>query len=650
MKRAESRDRANARRRRDPALHFVFVLCMVLLPGVGSLASGPRDHGSPSPERGNAAAVVRGAEELGARASMRGGGGLNHLSVVAPHLRHTSARPVRNVLSFSKAGDGAESAEPKLPVERRFARLPDERGAISVGTVTEGFLVGARELAAEGEHWRSLPHFRPRNIRYGTDEMVLMIERSAAAVAERFPGALLYVGNIGRHEGGDIPYSVSHNSGRDADLAFYMRDEDGESAYFPRFASFDDEGRSRYPQGHFVFDTERNWALVRALLQDPEARIQYLFISDGLRARLLEHAREIGDSPEIIARAGVVLRQPGAHIPHDDHLHVRVYCSAEDAMAGCVDSGRRHPWISNPREHREAGRARAVELLSSDDATVRSAAVERLRWLEARGEVQRIRPLIDDESEQVRAAVVRALASLSGVSDARLIAERFADESSLQVRSASIEAMRLRADDAAREAFLSWLEVLQGESNTPPGQQENRAASSKEPDLRFALVDAARELRSHRIVQALIPLLQSESLELRARVHDTLRLIANHDPAPGVELRQSETEVAAVDALIAGWQDWHAGSRYRRETPGQWVLRGFEEAGIALSDDRRERALQLVAAVTDERPWLSENAQRVLMAMTGDERRNALRWPKQDARAYWGYYVGQRRVPLSAYP
>ena len=75
------------------------------------------------------------------------------------------------------------------------------------------------------------------------------------------------------------------------------------------------------------FDVEREWLLVRALLEDPEARIQWIFVSDVVQAMLLEWALARGDSAETIQRAQTVMLQPNPGGVHDDHLHVRTTCS-----------------------------------------------------------------------------------------------------------------------------------------------------------------------------------------------------------------------------------------------------------------------------------------------------------------------------------
>ena len=69
------------------------------------------------------------------------------------------------------------------------------------------------------------------------------------------------------------------------------------------------------------------------------------------------HAEEIGEPPELIARARRALHQPGDSARHDDHMHVRVYCSEADRAYGCVDMG--------PMELLAAARAPSVAALAA---------------------------------------------------------------------------------------------------------------------------------------------------------------------------------------------------------------------------------------------------------------------------------------------
>jgi penicillin-insensitive murein endopeptidase len=88
-----------------------------------------------------------------------------------------------------------------------------------------------------------------------------------------------------------------------------------------------------------TFDVATNWLLVRALLEDPVVDVQYLFIASPLRQMLLDHAVALGEPPELVERASAVLVQPGDALPHDDHLHLRIYCPPGDRALGCFDRG-----------------------------------------------------------------------------------------------------------------------------------------------------------------------------------------------------------------------------------------------------------------------------------------------------------------------
>ena len=57
----------------------------------------------------------------------------------------------------------------------------------------------------------------------------------------------------------------------------------------PDLIAFDDDGHAIHGEP-YVFDVPRNWSLVEALLTHPSVQVQYLFISQGLRAKLLAHA------------------------------------------------------------------------------------------------------------------------------------------------------------------------------------------------------------------------------------------------------------------------------------------------------------------------------------------------------------------------
>jgi penicillin-insensitive murein endopeptidase len=114
------------------------------------------------------------------------------------------------------------------------------------------------------------------------------------------------------------------------DLIFYATDEEGAAAPIPaHMARFDASGSASSEDEigrpvRLFFDTARNWALVRALLEDGRDLVTRIFISAPLRRRLLDYARISGEPPSLCSRAEAILSQPGDSTPHDDHMHVRI--------------------------------------------------------------------------------------------------------------------------------------------------------------------------------------------------------------------------------------------------------------------------------------------------------------------------------------
>lgn len=231
----------------------------------------------------------------------------------------------------------------------------------SVGRPQSGFLVGGRAMPDSGPGYvRARPG---ESTRFAVDRLVGAIERAAARVAALHPdGAPLRVGDFGAPGGGRHPRHHSHRSGRDVDLVFYQTDPAGRSRP-PRTAAFDRQGRAREAP-EVRFDTARNWALVEALLSDRTIDVQWIFCSHGVKAVLLAYAAEHSTDPDALVRASAILHQPSDGRPHDDHFHVRVYCSAEEATLGCLDAPPH--WTFVPRE-------RAPVAPREDDAAILEA-------------------------------------------------------------------------------------------------------------------------------------------------------------------------------------------------------------------------------------------------------------------------------------
>jgi penicillin-insensitive murein endopeptidase len=230
--------------------------------------------------------------------------------------------------------------------------LLTDGSSVSVGTFTSGLLRRGARLPVEGEGYRVPSLWRVRGTQYATDELVEALQRVARRVAREFPGALLGIADLSQKGGGDSVLHRSHENGRDADLIYYAVDERGRPVApvdsMPRYSAWDGRARVPLPQDYGVvygpfsprwFDVKRNWALVRALLEEPRIEVQYLFVNERLRQRMLDQARADGEDPSLVERAEALLHQPGDSLPHDDHLHVRIFCSQDDRPYGCSDRG-----------------------------------------------------------------------------------------------------------------------------------------------------------------------------------------------------------------------------------------------------------------------------------------------------------------------
>lgn len=190
------------------------------------------------------------------------------------------------------------------------------------------------ELAETGDGWQIPTTWARRGLNYGTPGMIGLIQRTAKRVAKAKPGATLYVADISRRKGGPSKWHKSHACGCDVDLLFFAVGADGRSIAAPTdMIVFNARGVGTYRGKSVQFDTARNWALVKALLQD-RVRVDRLFIHESLKRRLLSYARKRKESPALLASADARMIQPGDAGPHDDHLHVRIAPGQTDPRLG----------------------------------------------------------------------------------------------------------------------------------------------------------------------------------------------------------------------------------------------------------------------------------------------------------------------------
>jgi penicillin-insensitive murein endopeptidase len=237
---------------------------------------------------------------------------------------------------------GPAAATPHEHAERHRTPRTRARSSQSVGLPFHGSLRNG-VLLQPSDTIRYTGEYAPTGNFYGTEELVHVIERAAAQVARRLPGARLSVGELSARRGGPLAGHRSHRNGRDADIAFYMLD--GASHPFDPFgfANFDGHGHGLPPNESLVFDDARNWELVSRLVTDADARVQYIFVAQTLETRLLAAGRRRHAPARALSRAEQVMMQPTHGHPHRNHFHLRIYCPPADRPA-CEDREPFHAW------------------------------------------------------------------------------------------------------------------------------------------------------------------------------------------------------------------------------------------------------------------------------------------------------------------
>lgn len=237
---------------------------------------------------------------------------------------------------------------PAPPDESELALALPPSHSTSLGAPGGGTLDGSVALPQHGPGF-SFNTLRPEQARFGTVELVQTLIRAAAIVERELPGSGLVVNDLSLQSGGKIKQHSSHQSGRDVDILFFMLDASGspvpavgvpidpqgEGIDFRDLVNPDDDLPER-------IDLPRTWAFVQAMLETSGPLVQRIFLAEHVRKLLLEQARKVGAPEQWRKRFDMLTCQP--EVPHDDHMHVRFYCSAEDQTAGCIDTPPTYPW------------------------------------------------------------------------------------------------------------------------------------------------------------------------------------------------------------------------------------------------------------------------------------------------------------------
>lgn len=200
--------------------------------------------------------------------------------------------------------DGQSDAQIAAAVAHDLRSL----GSMSVGSPNAGGLINGVQ-AAENELYKPIS---PSGA-WGTQETLDYLRLALTKVHEELPDTpVLALGDISGKQGGPSHPHVSHQSGRDVDIAYFYND-----------------GARWYARGTAQnLDLPRNWAFVRALLSETD--VDLILIDHSIQVLLEDYARAHGEDPAWLS--GVFRGVPGKlrpiirHAPgHATHIHIRFF-------------------------------------------------------------------------------------------------------------------------------------------------------------------------------------------------------------------------------------------------------------------------------------------------------------------------------------
>ncbi|HVV85846.1 MAG TPA: penicillin-insensitive murein endopeptidase [Kofleriaceae bacterium] len=196
--------------------------------------------------------------------------------------------------------------------------------SVSWGPANRGVLLDGVQLPVQGDGYVVLPTWSSRGTQWGVDELITVVTWTARAVAREHPGTVLAVGDMSIDGGGRSKHHASHRTGRDVDFVLFGV-KDGKPLPATEMLPYNADG-VLVSDPTVSFDVDREWTVVRALLSAPGPGIANIFLYAPLRVRLLDYARAKGEPEGLIDLAAATISQPGDSAPHNDHMHVRIYC------------------------------------------------------------------------------------------------------------------------------------------------------------------------------------------------------------------------------------------------------------------------------------------------------------------------------------
>lgn len=181
-------------------------------------------------------------------------------------------------------------------------------GSVSVGQPAGGKLIGGVPMP-ENDAWHIV---NPKET-WGTQETIDFLSTNIRAVYDRFPNTRqLPIGDISDQDGGYLRPHLSHQSGRDVDVAYYYANG---ARWYTKVTKEN-------------LDFPRTWAFVRSIIT--ESDIHAIFMDTAVQRMLKEYALSIGEDAEWLDKIfggplsnlrPIISHEPG----HRSHLHLRYY-------------------------------------------------------------------------------------------------------------------------------------------------------------------------------------------------------------------------------------------------------------------------------------------------------------------------------------
>ena len=132
-------------------------------------------------------------------------------------------------------------------------------------------------------------------------------------------------------------------------------------------------------------------------------------------------------------------------------------------------------------------------------------------------------------------------------------------------------------------------------------------------------------------VKKIISMLNSEKIIVRAQAAEALKYLTNRsDNFDWTD----ETDLKLLEQWKNDWEKWY--KKHGRENRDRWLIRGFEDRGFKIKKLNRKAIVQLLRAISD-RPYISYNAQKMLMKISGKKAKSQ-EWSAEDAAWYWSKY------------